>query len=124
MTKPWLAILWFLAWGVFQAFAVGSVFAGHWTAPAAFPIEAYYALIYPDVAFIPLYFAAAILLWRGHWLGSALGLLAGGAVLYVLIYLLALSRFSGAINVTFDGLFLLADLLAVLQIAAGMRPKP
>jgi len=53
--KPWIAIMWFTLWGLFQAYAVASVIAGTWIRPEAFPEEAYYALMYPDMFFIPLY---------------------------------------------------------------------
>jgi hypothetical protein len=72
--------------------------------------------MYPDMFFIPLYFAAAILLFRGHYLGKIIGLLAGGAVIYVMIYLLALSGLKGAINLSFDSAFLIADSIAVWQL--------
>lgn len=114
--KPWIAITWFTVWGLFQAYAVASVIAGTWTRPEAFPEEAYYALMYPDMFFIPLYFAAAILLFRGHYLGKIIGLLAGGAVIYIMIYLLALSGLKGAINLSFDSAFLIADSIAVWQL--------
>jgi hypothetical protein len=114
--KPWIAIMWFTLWGLFQLYAVASVIAGTWIRPEAFPEEAYYALMYPDMFFIPLYFAAAILLFRGHYLGKIIGLLTGGAVIYVMIYLLALSGLKGAINLSFDSAFLIADGIAVWQI--------
>ena len=33
--------------------------------------RAYESLIYPDMFFIPLYFLAATLLFRRHWLGAS-----------------------------------------------------
>jgi hypothetical protein len=61
MNRPWFAIVWFMIWGVFQAYAVASIFAGTWQKPEKFPEEAYFSLIYPDMFFIPLY-----LLTVGH----------------------------------------------------------
>lgn len=66
--------------------------------------------------FIPLYFAAAVLLFQNKPLGKTFGLIAGGAVIYVMIYLLALSGLKGAGNLIFDGLFLTINLLALIQI--------
>lgn len=114
--KPWTAIIWFFAWGSFQAYAVFSLITGSWKRPEAFPQEAYNALIYPDLFFIPLYLAASILLFRECRLGNILGLLAGGAVIYVMIYLFALSGFKGAENLIFDGLFLSINAISVSQI--------
>ena len=68
-TRPWFAIGWFLIWSVFQTIAVVSVINGTWEQPAAFPAgPEYESLIWPEVFFVPLYVAAAILLWRRHWL--------------------------------------------------------
>lgn len=36
--------------------------------------------------------------WRRHWLGSILAFVAGGGIIYVTIYLLALSGLSGTAN--------------------------
>jgi hypothetical protein len=116
-SKPWIAIVWFTIWGLFQLYAVASFMAGTWTRPEAFPEEAYNAFIYPDMFFIPLYLSAAILLFRGHSLGKSFGLIAGGAVVYVMIYCLALSGLKGAVNLSFDSAFLVADGIAVLQLA-------
>jgi hypothetical protein len=114
--KPWIAIIWFFAWGIFQAYAVGSVINGTWVRPEAFPEEAYNTLMYPDMFFIPVYFLTAYLLFIQNRLGNILGLIAGGAMIYALIYLLALSKLKGAINLCFDSLFLTINVLAILQI--------
>lgn len=114
--KPWIAIIWFAVWGIFQAYAVFSVINGTWERPPAFPEEAYNALIYPDMFFIPLYLLSSILLFLQHPVGRILGLVSGGAVIYVMIYLLALSGFKGTENLIFDGIFLTLDTLAILQI--------
>jgi hypothetical protein len=114
--KPWLAIIWFAVWGLFQSYAVFSVINGSWKRPDAFPEEAYNSLIYPDMFFIPLYLATSVFLFRGHHLGNIFGLTAGGAVTYVMIYLLALSGFKGVENLVFDCLFLVLNLLAMSQI--------
>ncbi len=114
--KPWLAIIWFLIWGLFQAYAVFSVMTGSWKRPEAFPEEAYNALIYPDIFFIPLYLITSVLLFCSHQLGKIIGLIAGGAVIYVMIYLLALSGLKGTENLLFDSLFLLVNISAMLQI--------
>ena len=123
MNRPWFAIAWFAIWGLFQAYAVGSVFAGTWQRPEAFPEEAYVSLIYPDVFFIPLYLLTAGLLLRRHWLGLVIGLVAGGGVLYALIYLLALSGLRGIANVTADGMFLICTVLAIWQLSERLRVK-
>lgn len=117
MKKPWIAIIWFAVWGLFQAYAVFAVLTGSWNRPEAFPEEAYNTLIYPDIFFIPLYFVASALLFRGHRLGYIFGLMAGGAVTYVMIYLLALSGLKGMENLIFDGLFLAVNTLSLIQIA-------
>jgi hypothetical protein len=72
MNRPWFAIVWFMIWGLFQAYAVASIFAGTWQKPENFPEEAYFSLIYPDMFFIPLYLLTAGLLLRRHWLGSGI----------------------------------------------------
>ena len=122
-TKPWIAITWFAVWGSFQLYAVISFLAGTWTRPEAFPEEAYNALVYPDMFFIPLYFSASVLLLRVHYLGKTIGLIAGGAMVYVLIYLLALSGLQGAINLSFDTAFLVADIFAVAQLVQMERVR-
>jgi hypothetical protein len=115
--KPWLSIIWFGVWGLFQLFAVFSVIFGTWTRPDAFPEEAYNSLIYPDMFFIPFYLATSVLLYRNSALGNIFGLVAGGAVIYVMIYLLALSGLKGTENLIFDSLFIIINLLALIQIA-------
>jgi hypothetical protein len=112
--KPWVAIIWFAAWGLFQAYAVSAVIAGTWQRPVAFPEKAYNALIYPDMVFIPIYLCAAFLLYRGHRLGPALALIAGGAVVYAMVYLLALAGFDAVQAI--DGAFLAVTLIAILQV--------
>src|SRR5215470_18421447 len=87
MKRPWFAIVWFSIWALFQTFAVVSVLSGKWQKPDAFPDEAYFSLIYPDMLFIPVYYAAAFLLTTRHPLGYVSGLVAGGAMTYVLVYL-------------------------------------
>jgi hypothetical protein len=114
--RPWFAIIWFAVWGVFQAYAVFSVINGSWKRPAAFPEEAYNALIYPDLFFIPLYLLTSFLLFRKHPIGRTLGFIAGGAVIYVMIYLLALSGLKGTENLVFDGLFLSVNTIAMIQL--------
>ena len=114
--KPWIAILWFAAWGIFQTYAVVSVLNGRWARPEAFPEEAYNALIYPDMSLIPFYLLSSILLYRNHFLGKPFGLISGGAIIYVMIYLLALSGFKVHVNLAFDSLFLIVNIVAVFQI--------
>ena len=123
IARPWFAIGWFLAWGLFQMFAVISVLNGTWERPAAFPSGVYEALIWPDMLFVPLYLAAAALLWRRHWLGNILALAAGGGILYAMIYLLALSGLSGAVNIVADSLFLVCTLAALWQVTTRLRPS-
>ena len=74
------------------------------------------SLIYPDMFFIPLYLLTAGLLLRRHWLGSVLAFVAGGGVIYVMIYLLALSGLSGAVNLIADGIFLACTLISLWQV--------
>jgi hypothetical protein len=105
-------------WGVFQAFAVGLVLAGRWHRPEVFPEEAYVSLIYPDMAFIPLYLLASGLLLMRHRFGVVLALVAGGGVLYALIYLFALSGFRGP-TLLGDAMFLLFTLRVVASCACG-----
>jgi len=122
MTRPWFAIGWFLVWSLFQAFAVVSVLNGTWVRPEAFPAGAVYdSLIWPEVFFVPLYVTAAALLWRRHWLGSVLAFVAGGGIIYVMIYLLALSGLSGTVNLVADGLFLGCTLVSLWQV--GIRTR-
>jgi hypothetical protein len=123
MKKPWIAITWFAVWGLFQAFAVASVLNGTWDRPESFPEEAYNALVYPDVVFIPLYLVAAMLLFRGHWVGLVLGLSCCGAVTYAMVYLLALANFQGPINLTFDFLFLTMTAMSLAQLSARLRRR-
>ena len=116
MNRPWFAIVWFMIWGLFQVYAVASIFAGTWQKPENFPEEAYFSMIYPDVFFIPLYLLTAGLLLRRHWLGGVLAFVAGGGIIYVMIYLLALSGLSGAVNLIADGIFLACTLLSLWQV--------
>jgi hypothetical protein len=121
--RPWFAICWFAAWGLFQALAVASVLQGTWRRPAAFPAGAYEALIYPDMFFVPLYFLSAALLYARHWLGSVSALIASGGIVYVMIYLLALAHFSGLLNIVADGLFLTCTVVASWQVVAVSRQR-
>ena len=120
MTRPWFAIIWFGVWGFFQAFAVVSIVAGRWKRPEVFPREAYDSLIYPDMFFIPLYLIASVLLAVGHSLGSVIGLVAAGGVVYAMLYLFALSGLKGAVNLAADGVFLGCTLLAAWQLSARL----
>ena len=125
IARPWFAIGWFVVWAVFQTFAVVSVLNGAWERPEAFPAGAVYELlIWPEVFFVPLYVAAAVLLWRRHWLGGVLAFAAGGGVIYVMIYLLALSGFSGAVNLVADSLFLACTLVTLWQVGVRVKPAP
>ena len=122
MTRPWFAIGWFLFWSLFQTFAVVSVLNGTWVQPEAFPAGVVYdSLIWPEVFFVPLYVAAAVLLWRRHWLGSVLAFVAGGGIIYVMIYLLAMSGLSGTVNLVADGLFLGCTLVSLWQVGVRTR---
>lgn len=124
MTRPWFAIGWFLVWSLFQTFAVVSVLNGTWARPEAFPAGPVYdSLIWPEVFFVPLYAAAAVLLWRRHWLGSVLAFVAGGGIIYVMIYLLALSGLSGTVNLVADGLFLACTLVSLWQVGIRTRQR-
>ena len=114
--RPWIAIIWFAVWGLFQAYAVFSVINGSWERPAAFPEEAYNSLIYPDLFFIPVYLLTSFLLFQKNPFGRVLGFIAGGAVIYVMIYLLALSGLKGVENLVFDGLFLSVNTFALIQL--------
>ncbi len=116
--KPWLSIIWFASWGFFQAYAVSSVIRGSWQRPEAFPEEAYNALIYPDLFFIPIYLITPLLLFFRRPLGYIFGLMAGGAVTYVMIYLFALSGLKGVENLIFDFLFLIMNSMAIWQIGS------
>ena len=125
MIRPWFAIGWFLAWSLFQTFAVVSVLNGTWVQPEAFPAGVVYdSLIWPEVFFVPLYVAAAALLWRRHWLGSVLAFVAGGGIIYVMIYLLALSGLSGTVNLVADSVFLGCTLLSLWQVGARTAGGP
>jgi hypothetical protein len=123
MNRPWFAIAWFAIWGLFQAYAVSSVFVGTWQRPEAFSEDAYFSLIYPDMFFIPLYLLAAGLLLREHWIGSVVAFAAGGGIVYVMIYLLALSGLSGAGNLIADGTFLVCTLVSLWQVGSRARPQ-
>ncbi len=114
--KPWIAIVWFAIWGIFQTYAVSSVIIGTWKRPEAFPEAAYNTLIYPDILFIPLYIVTSYLLFRRHKLGNVFGFIAGGAVIYVMVYLLALSGLKGTINLVFDSIFLTINIISIIQI--------
>jgi len=116
MRRPWVAIAWFAFWGLFQTYAVASVLNGTWQRPEVFPEEAYNTLIYPDMVFIPLYLLVSILLFLGKPLGRVLAFVAGGGVLYVMVYLFALARFQGTANLVFDGLFLIVNAAALVQV--------
>jgi len=43
-------------------------------------------------------------------------LVAGGGIVYAMIYLLALSGFSGAVNLTADGIFLACTFVSLWQV--------
>lgn len=117
LTRPWFAIIWFALWGIFQGYAVGSVLAGSWERPEAFPKEAYESLIYPDIFFIPLYLLTSGLLLARHRLGVICGLVAGGGIVYAMIYLFALSGLKGTVNLVADGVFLACTLVALWQLS-------
>jgi hypothetical protein len=123
MSRPWFAIIWFAVWGLFQAFAVVSILIGTWRKPEAFPEEAYFSLIYPDMFFIPLYLLASALLMARHRFGVVCGLFAAGGIGYVMIYLLALSGLKGALNLVADGVFLFCTLLAVWQLSTRLMSQ-
>lgn len=91
------------------------VLLDRWKRPEAFPEEAYNALIWPDIFFIPMYLLTAFLLHKGKKSGGVLGVFSGGAVTYVMIYLLALSGLHGAVNLGFDGIFLGFNIAATIQ---------
>ena len=88
-----------------------------------YPLSSVVGLIYPDITFIPLYLWSALLLCFGHAWGYLLGLIAGGAVLYVMVYLLALARLTGPTNLMADGLFLMINTLAVVQLVTRLSAK-
>ncbi|MBM3773525.1 MAG: hypothetical protein FJW27_20010 [Acidimicrobiia bacterium] len=67
---------------------------------------------------MPLYFLSAVLLYKRHPFGRTAGLVAGGGIVYVLIYLLALSGFSGTLNLSADAVFLALTVAALWQIGA------
>ncbi len=115
-----------LSGGLFQAYAVASVLSGTWQRPEAFPEGAYNALIYPDMVFIPLSLLASILLSLGRPVGRVLAFVSGGGVLYVMVYLLALSGFQGTANLVFDGVFLTVNGAALVQVwrMDNAREKP
>lgn len=119
--RPWFAIGWFAVWGLFQAFAVASVINGTWRRPEAFPGGAYESLIYPDMLFVPIYLITAVLLMQRHWLGNVLAFAAGGGIVYVMIYLLALSRLSGNVNLLADGMFLICTVVSLWQVGGRVR---
>lgn len=121
INKSWVPIIWFFAWGIFQAYVVISVIIGTWKIPSAFPKEPYEALLYSDIFFIPIYFMTSLLLFKKHYFGNILGLLSGGAMIYALIYLLALSNFKGTIIIVFDSLFLIMNLISVFIIIMNIR---
>ena len=121
MKKPWIAIVWFGIWGIFQAYAVCAVLCGNWEKPEAFPEQAYKALIYPDMVFIPLYFTSSVLLLYQHYLGYTFGLMSCGAVVYVMIYLLSLSDLKGEANLVFDSIFLIVNIIAMVQITVKLK---
>jgi len=116
MKKCWLAIIWFAFWGIFQAYAVTMVILDKWERPEAFPEKAYNSLIWPDMVFIPLYLLSAVLLYMNKKSGEVLGVFSGGAVAYVMVYLLALSGLHGTVNLVFDSVFLGLNIGATLQI--------
>src|SRR5690242_12854180 len=123
MKRPWFAIAWFLLWALFQTFAVTSVLAGKWQKPEAFPDEAYFSLIYPDMLFIPVYYAAALLLAIRRPVGYVAGLIAAGAMIYVLVYLLALAHLHGTVNVIADSIFLICTLISVTELAFALKGR-
>ena len=123
MRRPWFAIAWFFVWALFQTFAVTMVFVGKWQKPDAFPDEAYCSLIYPDMLFIPLYYAAALLLASRRPVGYVAGLIAGGAMTYVLVYLLALAHFHGTANIIADSSFLICTMISVTELAFALKSR-
>jgi len=99
------------------------VFVGKWQKPDAFPDEAYFSLIYPDMLFIPLYYAAALLLASRRPVGYVAGLIAGGAMTYVLVYLLALAHFHGTANIIADSSFLICTMISVTELAFALKSR-
>jgi hypothetical protein len=123
MRRPWFAIAWFFVWALFQTFAVTMVFVGKWRKPDAFLDESYFSLIYPDMLFIPLYYAAALLLVTRRQVGYVAGLIAGGAMTYVLVYLLALAHLHGTVNVIADSSFLICTVISVTELAFALKGR-
>ena len=119
--RPWFTVAWLFVWAMFQTFAVISAIQGKWQKPDAFPDEAYFSLIYPDMLFIPVYYVAVLLLIMRHPLGYVFGLLAGGAMTYVLVYLLALAHLHGTVNVIADTCFLICTLISAFQLARNSK---
>ncbi len=58
-----------------------------------------------------------------HWAGNVLAFVAGGGIVYVMIYLLALSGFSGTVNLIADTIFLAFTLVALWQVVRFARPR-
>jgi hypothetical protein len=121
--RPWFAICWLTVWGLFQAFAVLSILNGTWERPPAFPSGVYEALIYPDLVFVPLYLGSAWLMYRRHRLGPPLALVACGGIVYVMIYLVALSHLAGAVNLVADVVFLAFAVASVWQVCRNTRVR-
>jgi hypothetical protein len=110
-------------WGLFQAFAVLSILKGTWKRPPAFPSGVYEALIYPDLVFVPLYLGSAWLMYKRHRLGPPLALVACGGIIYVMIYLVALSHLGGAVNLVADVVFLAFAVASVWQVCRNTRVR-
>ena len=102
-------------------YAVVSVARGAWDRPEVFPERAYESLIVPDSLFVPIYLLSAVLLFTRHWLGNVLAFVAGGGIVYVMVYLLALAEFSGVENLVADGLFLACTLVALWQVGRRVQ---
>ncbi len=63
-----------------------------------------------------MYLLSSYLLFREYKLGSVFGLISGGAVIYVMVYLIALSGLKGAVNLIFDTVFLSINIISIIQI--------
>jgi hypothetical protein len=54
-------------------------------------------------------------------LGNVLAFVAGGGVIYAMIFLLALSKLSGMANLIADGIFLACTLVSLWQVGYRAR---
>lgn len=121
IAQPWFAIGWLFTWGAGATVAVLSVLRALWLRiddPSAFVAlgAEMFGSLGPPVVLGPLSASAAVLLWRRHWLGRAVAIVASGGIAFGTLHSLYLLLSAGKFLSLVHGLFLGCTLVALWQV--------